>query len=382
MNRNLSVLAGNGLSIAANNDLRLSNLTEKILNSIQEDDFNRRDIRSNGPKVVEVMQKLAGRISPSKNSEEAREDFEQLIGYFSAESRSLSYLSKLDEILSIDNANLGNSFSEVINFLKDLGDIGRTHVLQTVYTTHIVQRGEDIILKFLNELVNSFDNIKLNNLNYDNIIMRNLINLARVSGKNDIFCDLANGSFNNISHGQHMSLKVHPLRKNSSEIPSRKVVLNHLHGSVLFWRNVKGFYFKVLSSDLSVLWEQVRTGVTELRPVVVLENAKNKSEAVQEYPFNLGYEIFEDSLRESDYWLIIGYSFRDVYINDKLKSVFKSRQTNPPKVHVIDLGEVDKVASVLKEVLDYRDGWPYWLSIDTDGVSGFSERPVWHHFKR
>ena len=81
--RELSVLVGNGLSIAFNPDLELDLIAEEVIAPLEDESEAEAD-------VISAMQNLARRIVPTGGAPER--DFELLVGAFESQSQTLGHL--------------------------------------------------------------------------------------------------------------------------------------------------------------------------------------------------------------------------------------------------------------------------------------------------
>jgi hypothetical protein len=92
--------------------------------------------------------------------------------------------------------------------------------------------------------------------------------------------------------------------------------------------------------------------------------------------------MFFDALQASDFWLIVGYSFRDQSVNSRLAAEFRSR-VELPKVLVIEKG-----SSVPDQTIEAAFGWNeddmgssgHWLTIDRSGLENLAHSPNWKNF--
>ena len=124
-----------------------------------------------------------------------------------------------------------------------------------------------------------------------------------------------------------------------------------------------------------------REQTTDVRPVVVLANPRDKADHVSEYPFALAYEVFTDGLDQADQWLVIGYSFKDEPVNGRLRNAFLEREIKP-KMLVVTHGE-----SPSRVVVERALGWgaddgdsSAWLTINREGANGIQETEDWATF--
>ncbi|MEZ2389068.1 hypothetical protein AB6813_05860 [bacterium RCC_150] len=118
------------------------------------------------------------------------------------------------------------------------------------------------------------------------------------------------------------------------------------------------------------MWAGLREGRPKWRPAVVLANQRDKTHHVGRYPFKLAYEVFQKGLRDSDHWIVIGYSFRDACVNDILRNEFIRREVKP-KVLVSTFGH-----SPTMEEVERAFGWGAedkdssgWLNINREGAN-------------
>ena len=96
-------------------------------------------------------------------------------------------------------------------------------------------------------------------------------------------------------------------------------------------------------------WSKIRPGELMYDPVVVLANVKNKDKYVQEAPYHEAYCQFEQHLKDSAQWLIVGYSFRDIAVNQMLRRAIDYRKFNAFVRLEILVSDVN--SSVNKELL-------------------------------
>jgi hypothetical protein len=107
----------------------------------------------------------------------------------------------------------------------------------------------------------------------------------------------------------------------------------------------------------------------------VLTNQKHKTDAVREYPFALAYKRFAEALHDSNTWIIIGYSFTDLSVNEMLH-IERIFSVIRPRVIVVTLDSkptrrnVEKAFGWSRE----RDGDSSdWLTIYREGAKEFTD---------
>lgn len=380
MNNDVAVLVGNGLSIAFNPDLNLQTITKNVLRRIEA---------AEGAEVVLAMQEIAQRALP--NGAKTDEDFEVLVGAFGAESRTLGLLGTLAELTEHDDRDLKKAIDATAKFAEKVRDTGVSCVLEEISDKSNAldtERAESLD-NLIKAIVEAFEGkVVISNLNYDTILLN-----ALIKSHNSILADLANGAnwqdICILDSGIKRPFRV-PILRTSGNFPGdRRIYLIHLHGCISFWLfsdGDEGTYVKLHKEVFKFpnlnLWEKVRSGEIDGRPVVVLASRKDKVDHVNRYPFSLAYEVSAQSL-QCDKWLIIGYSFRDDPINNMLRSEFLDRKReNKPRVLVVTYGEELKLRDVEKAF-----GWGVedgssseWLTINREGASDMENTEDWVNF--
>ncbi|GAB3630654.1 hypothetical protein GCM10027421_00070 [Microbacterium shaanxiense] len=376
--RHIAVLVGNGLSIAFNPALNLRAITTEMVERM-------RAASDDGSDVVTAMKEIAERALPAGVTSE--DDFEILVGAFGAESRTMGYLERLAALTQPQDQELQAAIQRVATFAARVRDTGLSHVLQVIFeNSHAYSDDAEHLHAFVSAIEGAFDGrVTFANLNYDTLLLSAVLagcDLSQV-------VDLAHGARrvtvvdtdgNTVAH-------VPALRTSASEFPSsRRIRLLHLHGSITYWARKDGaMYAKLSREHLEDLeqWQAVRDDTTSLRPVVVLANQRDKSAHVQEYPFNLAYEMFVDALSGADHWLIVGYSFRDDPVNAKLRAEFNDRvREEKPRVLVVTHGD-DLAAHDVERAFGWgqEDGSSVdWLTIVRTGADGVERTAEWDDF--
>ncbi|WXF90867.1 hypothetical protein WDV91_16450 [Curtobacterium flaccumfaciens pv. flaccumfaciens] len=127
-------------------------------------------------------------------------------------------------------------------------------------------------------------------------------------------------------------------------------------------------------------WDAVRKQDTDVRPVVVLANQRDKATSVSEYPFSLAYEMYKRGLSRADKWLIVGYSFRDDPINAALREEFIGR-SEKPDVLVVTHGSYPTRREI-KRAFGWgaEDGKASWLTVARDGANDLMDSDEWETF--
>ncbi len=370
--RSSAVLVGNGLSIAFNPDLNLQSITKEVLSRIQSAD---------GDDVVVAMKEIAERALPAGATSAG--DFEMLVGAFGAESRTLDILHSLAELTSPSDKTLREAIRRVADFAEQVRDSGISHVLEVISArSHAYVDEADNLYSLIESIIGSFDGrVTFGNLNYDTLLLAALLHVCQPD-----LADMGHGWKRvRVTVEDGDDREVQALRGCASDFPNeRRVWLLHLHGSLTYWVTGDGKIYAKLPKEMlegGGQWKAVREQSTNVRPVIVLANQRDKAEHVTRYPFSLAYEVFENALKEANHWLVIGYSFRDVPVNMMLQGEFTERDPKP-NVLVVTYGNEPKRREVEKAF-----GWGIedgsskpWLTINRQGANGVQESDDWDHF--
>lgn len=369
MSANLAVLVGNGLSIAFSQNLILDRITAEVIRRLTEKYEGRSD------EVAHAMQKIARRA----RAENPLGDFESLIGAFRGQTDILDDLRSF-ALLTEDNHDMAVAISTVFSFVQRVQQRGIGYTLETIVDQSRPETGSfDVVQNFLRTVVDTFPNrVTIANLNYDALVLSALT----ADYKND-FCDLGAGW--GPFEETRLSTKpftAYPLRSSGNDLPdTKRIRLLDLHGSVTFWK-VGGTYQKVPIStarDLE-LWRRFRELELWAFPLVVLANRQDKIDHVRNYPFSLAYEIADTDFRGSDYWLIVGYSFRDACVNDLLKRCWDAR-VRKPRILIITKGD-EPVSEDVESAFGWEAGTlsAHATSFERDGVEGLAGSAMWASF--
>lgn len=356
----LAVLVGNGLSIAFNPNLGLTELTDALVEKVSQ-------FASDGSAAVEV---LSGLIS----NESGTQTFETFVGALEESNISTQTLLKLAKNLSPDEKELHDSITTTSKFARTLRDWGVSFVLETILERSRISRFDRSQLdKLLEKLNASFpDRLVFGNLNYDTMLLTAMLQTYGLKNVADMASGLEKATV--ISDSEEITVR--SLRR-TDDFPNDRVLHLSLHGSLQFWSDEERR--TVVKLETSMLedgdqWRSVREGTTNIRPVVVLTNQKQKTDAVREFPFSLAYEKFEQALFESSKWLIIGYSFTDRSVNDMLR-VQQIFNTGSPRIFVVTLGKYPS-----RKTIEKAFGWDrrekgssrLWLTIYRRGARKFA----------
>lgn len=350
----------------------LQNITEEVLRRIKS---------AEGDDVVAAMKEIAERALPE--GAESDSDFEILVGAFGAESRTLGVLDTLAQLTEPADEKLRDSIRQVASFAEKVRDTGISHVLEVICErSHAYQDGALHLNSLVAAIVESFDGrVAIGNLNYDTLLLSALLTVCLRE-----VADMGHGNKKvEVLVDDAVSRSVQALRTHAGDFPAnRRVQLLHLHGSLTYWATEDGAISAKLPKEMledGSQWQSMRDGTTNVRPLVVLANRRDKAEHVARYPFALAYEMLEDGLSASDRWLIIGYSFRDAPVNAMLRERFMDLHEKP-RVLVVTHGGLPRRRDVEKAF-----GWgredgtsKAWLTINRTGANGVEQTSDWFDF--
>jgi SIR2-like domain len=373
----LTVLCGNGLTIAVRPDLALSEITRESMARL------RADKPGVAAYITEIAEKQSGRP--------VGDDFEILVGAFGTLGDMIDQLAGLASHLAV---LMGEDFSRSAAtarglvrsayFARRVRDYGISVVLEVIAERSIAHEETRRLLDpLVGEILREFPGeVTMANLNYDALLLASLVH----GPHKDETCDMGHGFRNGVFRTSDGATHTVRSLRTSSDFPTtRRVRLLHLHGSLGFWTNRTGVGFKLPLELIRTYnpFHQIRTTNTPLRPAVVLANQTDKSTIVKRQPFALAYEGFAESLKESEHLLIVGYSFRDACVNEQLAIALQIRllTQKPIKVLVVTYEDDLTEQTVLSA---FRHGsWlgsTNWLTINRGGALAFTGSADWARF--
>jgi hypothetical protein len=371
---NATILVGNGLSMAFNPELGLQKVTAEVLRRM-------RGAEAGGDVAVEAIRQIADQALPE--GVKSTDDFEKLIGVFDAEARTLEILSTLAQVTEPINEELQTSIESVSEFVNQVRDTGISYVLEVIAErSHAFMDKSGPLIELVTSILDKFDQrVVFGNLNYDTLLLA-----ALMSKYQNHLADMGHGGKTRFLKDDNGTVhEVQMLRRNMSEFPpDRRIRLLSLHGSLTFWREMSSVKCVKVPRELiedGSQWKAVRERTTDLRPIVVLTNRREKTEHVTRYPFSVAYSAFEDGLRRSSFWVIVGYSFRDDPVNRSLRENFMTR-ISKPKVLVVTYGDDPS-----RETVELALGWgaedkssDSWLHFIREGAEQMQNSYEWKTF--
>lgn len=304
------VLIGNGLSVAANENLQLGALTEAFLETHAED----RDDLDRLLAEVDL-----GVVNPAT-------DFEGIVaGLESAEEVVSAFMGLAGRV---DHPDL----QRAAEILRDGGVPGLIRRLYYAYCAEVLAaigqltRGDlsAAVVAFgdwMKELFEAHGTSSIFTLNYDLLLERMLID-DNVLDLRDRVTDFFSGLPERTSSlalgvaGSGIQGRLfYP-----GDPPPRDIHLHHLHGCLTHFRDAStGNVFKVAASDVrdhDIFGRLAAAEASDYTPSVIL--GSRKIEKSREWPFSHGFLSLERDARAAATIVIAGYSFRDRAVNARL----------------------------------------------------------------
>jgi hypothetical protein len=309
----LVALVGNGLSVAANENLRLAALTQSFLDAHPDDhdDLDRL--------LAEVD---LGAVDPAS-------DFEGIVaGLESAEEVVSAFMNLAGRV---DHQDLQDAAA----ILRDRGVPQLVRRLYYAYCAEVLEaigqltRGDvpEPVLAFgdwLKAMYEAHGAASIFTLNYDLLLERMLIDdnvLGMQHRLTDFFSGLPERTAS-LALGTG-GAGVQARRFYPADPPPRPVHLHHLHGCLTHFRDLtSGEVYKIAASDVrdhDVFGRLAAAEASEFAPSVIL--GSRKIEKSQEWPFSYGFLALERDARAAATIVIAGYSFRDRAVNARLRNL-------------------------------------------------------------
>lgn len=361
----VAALIGNGMSIAYNPDLTIPRITDRIIHRL--DTVGDQD-QTQQSQLMRLVAERAGRTNVAT-------DFEQLVSPFDELRDTLPLLGRMADLAGQGGLTIRQSIRDTAAFARLVYRHGVSHVLDVI-AEHSTAREDQMgpLRGFIDEImdVSGGGDVTYGNLNYDSLLMAAICRMYDAQ-----MCDMTDGR-HAVEHKlitPEMGARGRPLRSRADLPMSRHVALVHLHGSLAWLREPStGIIYRFDIDDVrsSHYWTAWREGRTDWSPVVVLTNQAGKSKLIKEYPFALGYDIFEQRLLTADKWLIAGTSLQDVGVNRMLKDAWRGRATKP-QVLVVTKGAYPTDRQIQDSIgydpIFANDPDPiHWLNIFREGV--------------
>ena len=327
----LVVLAGNGLSIAHNPDLRLSVLTEQFLQAHASEGGLQRLLKEMG-----IEDKAAsGDFEVVFGAVEAAEGVIQALMDLAAESP----LSALQEAARVLRENDVSSvlrhlyYSYCAQILASIGDLARTEISKPVLAF-----GD-----WIKQMHARYRQTSIFTLNYDVLVERMLLSedmLGLAASLTDCFSgipdrrrqiELVPGA-DVVDCG--LFFPYEPPRH-------RSIYLHHLHGCLTHFQDRQtGEVFKVDSTAVRTLgvFEYLAKNPGPFVPAIIL--GSRKVEKSTRWPFEFAFESLREAMRSAHVVCISGYSFRDAAVNERLTTA--AEQNKPGERWIVIDRQRDK----------------------------------------
>lgn len=372
--RSLSMLIGNGLSIAFSDQLLLSNISKEMTTRFTAE-------YTGSDAVAKAMQKVA----KHQPTGDPATDFEVLIGAFGGQSDILDDLAIFADLTRNSDPDIANAIQRVRDFVSEVQRRGIGHTLEIISerTYSDISRREPLA-NFFDTVLDRFEShVTIANLNYDTLV------LSAVAEKyGNILSDMAHGRYDGgsikVGGTRYPMLRLRATEAEFMPLEQRRLRLLHLHGSLTFWQFGPDVYRKIPVDAVrfpSEIWQTYRNeDFFSGRPLVILANQHEKVEHVTKYPYSLAYAMAESDFKNSNHWLIVGYSFRDACVNDLLRRCWEARK-NATMILVVTNSDRLK-ADTVEDAFGWDPGSSSAnnLVIDRDGAFEIASSGNWAAF--
>lgn len=344
----VTILVGNGLSIAYNLDLSIPALTVELLHRFD----------AAGGELAAI-------------ADEANEGngagFEELLGPFDAVSAMIRSLPGLDT--AHGSVPQFETLRHALHASRDIHNRGTGLALDLIAERSQIEGDFGPVDTFCSAVaeLDQPASINIATLNYDGLVTAGFLQEGIYAGWTvhqtlDI-SDMGDGRTELESvtdFGDEEPLRNWSLRRVPDFVSGRARLLN-LHGSLGWLRHrddpdeVRRFRIPDLRNV--GYWAKHSRGETSWDPVVVLTN--RKTELSEEWPFVLCYSEFTRALGEADRWLVAGYGLGDDSVNRSFQSATRLRQRRDleSRVLVIDVGHPALIRHRTSERLGIPTEW-------------------------
>ena len=301
----------------------------------------------------------------------AEPGIEAVLGALDQASVALPLLRTLSSSGAVSGP-LSQSLQVSADLLADVYRIGVGHTLQIIDD---LSHGRQGAIEPINQVIDALPaaaSRSIATLNYDGLLPSQLI------GRADTHYDLAQG-WGNRDHlvvDGKSPISAVPLREFDNMLGPDLI---NLHGSIGWLRHQTEGWWRFKVDELRSLeyWKALRENRTEWIPAVVLTNQQRKSEIVGLYPFSLAYEAFRKRLANCERLAIIGYGFRDLYLNQVIASVL-SKVRQKPNLLVVTQGHYPSEADI-RTALRLESAYP--LALLSNGVVDAIRTTDWQSWK-
>lgn len=333
-------IIGNGLSIALSPDFSIKSITEKFIDTMEDED-----------------KKFLERISHSAGREINFDDFEE---NFAALDIALESLTRYCGFI---DSNAGKEFlvryslkdpelHKHLDIMKRIYDSYIIYILKLIHgKVHLKGIEENIFpfVNFIKDTIKSVEKAYIFTLNYDLLI--ETILLERTNGINFTDFCFPCGKFKKTEIDK---FDFNPARNKLLFEESQRIELHHLHGSLsLFYDYYRNKVFKLRSNDISLeeIYNKIRNEDYNVMPAII--TGGGKSHKIIQYPFEYYYtqlkNICDSGSATALY--VVGYSFRDKHINDLINRWTKKVVSYKDGLRIIDFQtEGSKITEYMENV--------------------------------
>jgi NAD-dependent SIR2 family protein deacetylase len=326
--KKLTVLVGNGLSIACNPDFRVEKLTEAVIDEMRNNDLLLGSVYVPMLRIAQKHEHLRHDV-----------DFEDLLGPHYLHYMDLRRAMEIVETYAPSDSSARSALETATEAAWGISRTGLKAVLAVLFRT-AQSPNSDIspARDFIELLHDHFPEglVSYFTLNFDNLLHRAVRAIFRDFSTVQ---DLAEGwSGKKLLVQGRWPVTGNRLRSQYRVRNSNiRAEILHLHGSLQFWREgISGDVFKlsdeaIRSADLLKSLGGVKPKM--LRPVVLVGTSELKAHFLAQAPYAQAFERMRESLAESTHLVIAGTSMRDEHIREEVLSAMTARDMN---VMVVD----------------------------------------------
>lgn len=367
----LAMLVGNGLSMAFSDKLYLGAISAELTHRLTSQ-------YTGGDAVATAMHRVANH----RPTGDPAADFEALVGAFGGQSDILQDLAVFAALARNGDPLTANAIQVVQDFVGEVQRRGVGHTLEIIMErTYSDWDRKQPLIDFFDLVLSAFgEHITVANLNYDTLVLS-----ALMEKYGDILSDMGDGRYRGTFTFGGTKYPITHLRSSADQfmpLSRARLRLLHLHGSLTYWR-VNDNYVKMNVGTLrgNPIWQTYRDYDTfNAQPLVVLANSFDKAQHVQQFPFDVAYEVSEIDFKDADHWLVVGYSFKDDCVNDLLRRCWEARR-DAPAILVSTYGD-----ALTEDAVEDAFGWDRGtatmnsLAINRDGAFEMASSSEWVNF--
>ncbi|OMD26759.1 SIR2 family protein [Paenibacillus odorifer] len=332
----IALLTGNGLSVALSSEFSLPNITNKFFERLE----------------IEHRAFIEHHMPDKYNScdfEECIANIEKFYDALHVHQTFYNSSSLGEKLLTSNNLNLSellkheNSIRESIHtYMALILDIINWNVKK-----HMIDSKLKNFVNWLTSIIKEENEVELFTLNYDLLLETILLDSL---GPNKFI-----EYYHQAGPWFAVSKEVPRYYFNPEKVKQQRLKNNcntklyHLHGSLSSFKDLKNNKTFRIKNEV-IKNHNVYKRISELMIVPSIITGGQKSDKIQEVPFNFYYEQFVNVMSDLEQLceelIIVGYSFRDEHINNAISKRIQLASLNndpyPLKLIIIDYAKTDE----------------------------------------